>query len=245
MANEFAINYESGNTLYSVLRNAAGKVLDGTVDPYHSTNSWVDWNIANVDNYDLAMVDKNGDLYVGSMPSGTLIITDVNVYKVQTFLRLGANPADGDTLVGVGEIVWNGSSEGFVQVNVKEVNGTTQTAGDIIDELNGIYGQVADNYDELGDLKAQHESAEFGFIPIKIAIDAINAYLTDGGSIDVSLDTLLSRLTAARAVLLDNLDRKISTAESNIRGADSDTLKTLSGQIDKIPIIPDAPSIGD
>jgi hypothetical protein len=34
-----------------------------------------------------------------------------------------------------------------------------------------------------------------------------------------------------------NLDQKISTTESNIRGVDSDTLKTLSDQIDDVPIL--------
>lgn len=111
MPNEFALSYESGNNTYKTLRNKAGKVLDGTVDPYHSTNSWVDWNVANVDDYDLAMVDKNGDLYIGSMPSGTLRITDADIYIVQSWLRLGANPADGDDLIGDGLIGWDGTAE--------------------------------------------------------------------------------------------------------------------------------------
>lgn len=111
MADEFTINHKSGDTLYNCLRNAAGKVLDGTVNPYHSTNSWVDWNTANVDDYDLTVVDKGGDHYVGSMPSGTLRITDAGIYKVQPFLQLGDNPADGDDFVGGGLIFWNGSAE--------------------------------------------------------------------------------------------------------------------------------------
>lgn len=49
------------------------------------------------------------------------------------------------------------------------------------------------------------------------------------------VDELESRLTAARALLLDNLDQAISTTENNIRGADGDDLKDLSDQIDAIP----------
>lgn len=55
--------------------------------------------------------------------------------------------------------------------------------------------------------------------------------------VDGLIDTLVARLTAARALLMDNLsnlDRSISTAESNIRGSDSDDLKDLSDQMDNL-----------
>lgn len=52
------------------------------------------------------------------------------------------------------------------------------------------------------------------------------------------VDELESRLTAVRAGYLDNLpnlDQAITSTETNIRGADNDTLKTISDQIDAIP----------
>jgi len=127
MAEEFAKNHGSGDILYNCLRNAAGKVLDVTVDPYHSTNSWVDWNIANVNDYDLAMVDKGGDHYVGDMPSGTLRVIDAGIYKVQTFLQLGANPADGDDFVGGGLIVWDGATETTVYSLLSRIKNSIYT----------------------------------------------------------------------------------------------------------------------
>jgi len=71
--------------------------------------------------------------------------------------------------------------------------------------------------------------------------------LTDGGRLDLILDgiledtgttldtllnTLVTRLTAARAAKLDNVDQAISTTQTNIVGADGDTLKSLSDQMD-------------
>jgi len=120
MANEFKLDYESDNTVYVVLRNAAGKVLDGTVNPYHSTNSWVDWNDDNVDDYDLALVNKGGDHYVGNMPADTLRVTDAGRYDVQAFLQAGANPAGIDGFIGSEEIEWNGTAE--IPSNVTAAN---------------------------------------------------------------------------------------------------------------------------
>jgi hypothetical protein len=44
---------------------------------------------------------------------------------------------------------------------------------------------------------------------------------------------------------VDNLDQKLSTTESNIRGSDSDDLKDLSDQIDALPTAPTAAAIAD
>lgn len=116
MADELRTNFKSGFTVYNVLRNSAGKVLDGTVDPYHSTNSWIDWNVANVNDYDLATAPKGGDLYIGSMPSGTLLITDAGIYDVESFVQLGGSPADGDDSIGLGQIGWDGTEEISVDI---------------------------------------------------------------------------------------------------------------------------------
>jgi hypothetical protein len=101
MANEIHINYASGNTLYAVVRNAAGDAW------YVSGQVFEVWGIGGrtADDYDIALTDKSGSLYVGNF--------DTNIqtgrYSVQVFLQAGANPADGDTLVGSDEIVWSGT----------------------------------------------------------------------------------------------------------------------------------------
>jgi len=60
-----------------------------------------------MDDYAISLTDKSGSRYVGnfdvSIPGGR--------YSVQVFLQAGANPADGDSLIGSSEIVWSGVGE--------------------------------------------------------------------------------------------------------------------------------------
>ena len=101
MANEIHIDYTSGNTLYAVVRNGAGDVwyITGQVFEAWGTGS------RTTNDYDISLTDKNGSSYVGNfdnnIPAGR--------YSVQVFLQAGANPADGDNLVGSNEIVWSGT----------------------------------------------------------------------------------------------------------------------------------------
>ncbi len=101
MANEIHVNYASGSTLYAVVRNAAGNVW------YIAGQAFEAWGTGGrtADDYDISLADKSGSRYVGSF--------DTNIqagrYSVQVFLQAGANPADGDTLVGSDEIVWSGT----------------------------------------------------------------------------------------------------------------------------------------
>ena len=103
MANEIHIDYESGNTLYAVVRNNIGQVW------YPAGQAFEVWGVNghNADDYDIALTDKDGGRYVGDF--------DTNIaaghYTVQVFLQAGGNPADGDEPVGSGEIVWTGVGE--------------------------------------------------------------------------------------------------------------------------------------
>ncbi len=103
MANEIHVDYTSGSTLYAVVRNGAGEVwyVGGQV-----FESWGTGGRA-ANDYDISLTDKGGNRYVGNF--------DANIaagrYSVQVFLQAGANPADGDNLVGGGEIVWSGVGE--------------------------------------------------------------------------------------------------------------------------------------
>jgi hypothetical protein len=101
MANEIHINYASGNTLYAVVRNAAGDVWYAIG---HLFEAWgTDGRTA--DDYDIALTDKSGSRYIGSfdtsIPAGR--------YSIQAFLQAGVNPADSDTFITGEEIVWSGS----------------------------------------------------------------------------------------------------------------------------------------
>ena len=103
MANEIQADYASGNTLYAVVRNSAGQVwyVAGQLFETWGTDS------RDADDYDIGLSDKDGSRYVGDF--------DGNIspgrYCIQIFLQAGANPADGDTLVGNSEILWSGSGK--------------------------------------------------------------------------------------------------------------------------------------
>ncbi|MFZ2148717.1 MAG: hypothetical protein WAV28_15990 [Sedimentisphaerales bacterium] len=103
MANEIHVDYASGDTLYAIVRNAAGEVW------YVGGQVFEVWGTGNrtADDYDIPLTDKGGHRYVGNVdgniPSGR--------YSIQIFLQAGANPADSDNLVGGGEIVWSGVGE--------------------------------------------------------------------------------------------------------------------------------------
>jgi hypothetical protein len=101
MANEINVNYASGNTLYAVVRNAAGDVWNvaGQVFEVWGTGG------RTASDYDISMTDKSGSRYVGSfdasIPAGR--------YSIQVFIQAGANPADGDTFIAGEEILWSGT----------------------------------------------------------------------------------------------------------------------------------------
>jgi hypothetical protein len=101
MANEIHVNYTSGNTLYAVVRNAAGDVWNtaGQVFEVWGTGG------RTANDYDISLTDKSGSRYVGNfdnnIPAGR--------YSIQVFLQAGANPADGDTFIADEEIVWSGT----------------------------------------------------------------------------------------------------------------------------------------
>jgi len=103
MANEIYMDYASGNTVYAVVRDSAGRVW------YPVGQAFEDWGTSghDADSYDISLTDKNGDRYVGDFVANI----PVGRYTIQAFLQAGSNPADTDDLVGGYEIIWRGSRE--------------------------------------------------------------------------------------------------------------------------------------
>jgi len=103
MANEIHVDYTPGNTLYAIVRNSAGEVW------YPVGQIFESWGTGGrtADDYNISLTDKSGNRYVGDF--------DINIstgrYSIQIFLQAGAGPADGDGLVGGGEIIWSGTGE--------------------------------------------------------------------------------------------------------------------------------------
>ncbi|MBW7991893.1 MAG: hypothetical protein FVQ84_17995 [Planctomycetes bacterium] len=103
MSNEIHIDYNSGSTLYTVVRNGAGEVW------YAGGQVFESWGTGSrtANDYDIPLTDKGGSRYVGdfggNIPAGR--------YSVQAFLQAGANPADSDNLVWSDKIVWSGAGK--------------------------------------------------------------------------------------------------------------------------------------
>lgn len=101
MANEIHIDYESGHTLYAIIRSGEGNAW------YPAGQVFQNWGTSGhgADDYGIAMADKSGSRYVANF--------DANVpegrYSVQMFLQAGACPADTDEVVGSREIRWSGT----------------------------------------------------------------------------------------------------------------------------------------
>ena len=103
MANEIRVDHASGNTLYAVIRNAAGQ-------PWQPVGqTFADWGAGGctVADYAIPLTYKSGSRYVGNF--------DTNIpaggYGIQVFQQAGANPADTDALVYSRDIVWTGTGE--------------------------------------------------------------------------------------------------------------------------------------
>ena len=103
MAHEIQASYESGNTLYAVIRNRAGEVWQVAGQAFEP------WGAAghDADDYALALTDKGGSRYVANFDENI----SAGSYFVQWFVQAGASPADTDTLVGGRSIVWTGTAE--------------------------------------------------------------------------------------------------------------------------------------
>jgi hypothetical protein len=103
MADEIHADYESGNTLYAVIRNKAGQVWHIMGKSFESWGA----NGHSASDYDIALVDKGGSKYVGSLDSNL----PAGTYWVQTFLQVGTIPSDDDSVICSKEIVWTGTGE--------------------------------------------------------------------------------------------------------------------------------------
>lgn len=103
MSNEIHIDYNSGSTLYAVIRNRVGQVW------YAGGQVFETWGTGGrtANDYDISLTDKGGSRYVGDFDNNI----SAGRYSIQVFVQAGANPADSDNLVGGDEIVWSGTGK--------------------------------------------------------------------------------------------------------------------------------------
>ena len=204
MANEIRITYDPNETLYAVIFNAAGQVWQTT------TTSFVTYDDDNQANYDIALTEAGDDSgeYRGTFPGGIA----AGIYSVQGWAQAGGSPVqdDDERLGGVGTMHWDGSAE----ITVSEIEAYVDKIDDATDGLTAIKAEVEGL---AGEAMRGTDSAALASVCTETRLSKLDAAVSSRSSHSAS------DVTGGTTV---------AAAESNIRGADSDTLKTLSGQID-------------
>lgn len=101
MASELQASFQTGKTLYVLIRNANGRVWNtgsSTFDVYAS---------ASFSSYTVNLTEQGtSGYYAGDFPTA---ITTAGTYQIVVKNRLGGAPAETDPTVGTQEVGWNGS----------------------------------------------------------------------------------------------------------------------------------------
>lgn len=112
-SNEIKAYYESGYTLYSVIRNDSGQAWDTANQVFESWNIMTDYNIP--------IIDKSGGMYIGDFNTA---IT-AGYYSIITYHQTGVEVNNADPPIWKDYGYWDGSTwssgSGFTDINSIEV----------------------------------------------------------------------------------------------------------------------------
>ena len=139
MANEIQATYDSGESLYVLIFDAAGQVWDAV------GANWENYAAAQQDNYDILLseIATSSGQYRGTFSSAI----SAGVYSVVLFLQAGGSPAGTDERIGdTGIMHWDGSAEitisdlPDVESNIRGPDSDTlKTLSDQIDGVGSEY----------------------------------------------------------------------------------------------------------
>jgi len=227
-AKEIRINYDSGSTLYAVIRDTSDN------DAWDKeANGWETWDDGSIADYNVPLNDRSGDYYEVDFDTD---ITTAGTYNVGIYLQAGAGPAVSDTLVGSGDIIWDGSAEvtlanlvrsttpankldvsagGEAGIDWANVGSKTTTVA-LTNTTVGTVSTLTGHTVQTGDSYAIVNNGTYGNSALNTDIDAIladsNELQTDwsnGGRLDLLLDATLAdtaELQAALSGWLSDLD---------------------------------------
>lgn len=132
--NELRSASASGLSLYAHILNASGQRWNGSAFETYASGHYSLYTIA------LTEQGSSG-IYVGSFPTA---ITDSGTYEYYTYRRMGASPAEGDPVIGVGSIAWTGTQ---VDVDVSTLDSAVAliTLASIKDYLNIASSQSSED----------------------------------------------------------------------------------------------------
>ena len=226
MSNEIAIRYVTGKTLYALMYNSANGEVWNTV-----TSAFETYATANLGNYDIPLTEEGtaSARYVGTVPTA-VPAADLDIDVMD---QAGSSPAESDTLAGTGKIPWNGSARVDTGVLFRVLQAMCRSDVSAPSEIGGTFNPANDALQAIdSDLRTRIGSVSdtgidslFGHLHVLARSDtaAPANFNLAGGTFDPSTDSL------------EAIRNNQATVESNIRGADSDDLKTISDQIDVLP----------
>jgi hypothetical protein len=89
MADEMVLAFDSGNTVYGIIRRRTDQYV------YNGTTFAV-WNNSNITTYDVAMTDRGGDYYTSDFPVGI----GAGTYDIVYYQQVGVDPTITDEIIG-------------------------------------------------------------------------------------------------------------------------------------------------
>jgi hypothetical protein len=102
MAGELQAQYTTGKTLYAVILSPSGQAW------YTVTPAFENINAAHWTSYAITMTEATGTgLYLGTFPTG---IVTIGTYSILVYVQAGGSPADTDTLIAAGTVLWSGTA---------------------------------------------------------------------------------------------------------------------------------------
>ena len=125
-ANEIKSYFESGNTLYAIIRNDSGQAWDTGDAAFEA------WNDA--DDYNIPLVDKSGGFYIGDFNTAVT----AGYYSIITHQQEGGTAADTDPPIWKDYGYWDG---------------TTWTSGASISDINSVESKIDDVLADTNELQ--------------------------------------------------------------------------------------------
>ena len=122
-ANEIKSYYESGNTLYAIIRDGTGQAWDTGDAAFEA------WNAA--DDYNIPLVDKSGGFYIGDFNTAVT----AGYYSIITHQQEGGTAADTDPPIWKDYGYWDG---------------TMWTSGASISDINSVESKIDDVLEDTG-----------------------------------------------------------------------------------------------
>ncbi len=189
MANEIRATSDTGSTLYALVFNAAGQVWQLT------TNTFVAYVGANIDNYDIALseIATNSGQYRGTFDSDIA----AGVYSVVLFEQAGGSPsATNDERIGdTGIMHWDGSAELSISADSQierslglsaSYDGTTAKLGLWLEE----FGQRQTDVTSIVDVEIWNAATDAQVVDLgDDAVDSANGVFYFSGAASLAYNT--------------------------------------------------------